>query len=522
MSGPDGRTTTEVALPAPVEGSMAAWLWAHYQMAQLQADPERRRAAISRLGVEFGLVTPQTSLIVLENASDYARHGIAPPAELRDEVAALTRELEKTKVQSQTARLERVAEQWRDRITWWETRFPKDAPRARAKPVAAFAMPPPPAASPVIVDDPTSMDGPAPQRSLAPAARAAPPPMEMAAAASADESTTLDSIQVTGSRMSDEEIAAMRADAGVATISLQPWQPDSPVARRLRAAAPDTVYALYLDERERATQGTAFYLDVADILFAKKQPELALRVLSNLAEMQLEDRHILRVLGYRLMQAGRADLAVPVLERVLAIGGEEPQSYSDLALAHAALGHHQRAVDLLHEIVLRDWDGRFEDIEITSLAELNALAATAPVAVDTSRVDPRFLRNLPVGLRAVLSWDTDNSDMDLHVTDPNGEEAFYSHPDTYQGGRLSDDYTGGYGPEEFVLRDPKPGKYKVEAVYFGDDQQIVTGAPTLSLWLSTDFGTARQQDQRVTVRLLEKKDKILVGEFEVRAPSAAP
>ena len=30
-------------------------------------------------------------------------------------------------------------------------------------------------------------------------------------------------------------------------IALQPWQPDSPYARRLRDAAPDQVYALYLE-----------------------------------------------------------------------------------------------------------------------------------------------------------------------------------------------------------------------------------------------------------------------------------
>jgi hypothetical protein len=35
-------------------------------------------------------------------------------------------------------------------------------------------------------------------------------------------------------------------------------------------------------------------------------------VLSNLAEMDLENRHILRVLGYRLLQAGQPALAMPV------------------------------------------------------------------------------------------------------------------------------------------------------------------------------------------------------------------
>jgi Ca-activated chloride channel homolog len=115
----------------------------------------------------------------------------------------------------------------------------------------------------------------------------------------------------------------------------------------------------------------------------------------------------------------------------------------------------------------------------------------------------------------VLSWDSDNSDMDLWVTDPNGEKCFYGHRSTYQGGAMSADFTGGYGPEEFVLRDAKPGKYKVEANFFGDRQQIVTGATTLQLRLTTGFGTPQQRDRDVTMRLKEAKETILVGEFVI-------
>lgn len=63
------------------------------------------------------------------------------------------------------------------------------------------------------------------------------------------------------------------------------------------------------------------------------------------------------------------------------------------------------------------------------------------------------------------------------MTDPNGEKCFYGHQLTYQGGLISVDFIGGYGPEEFVLRDAKPGKYKVEANFFADRQQLVPALP---------------------------------------------
>jgi uncharacterized protein YfaP (DUF2135 family) len=81
---------------------------------------------------------------------------------------------------------------------------------------------------------------------------------------------------------------------------------------------------------------------------------------------------------------------------------------------------------------------------------------------------------------------------------------------------MSDDFTGGYGPEEFSLRDAKPGKYKVEANFFGDRQQLVTGATTLQLKLTTHFGSGKAREQLVAMRLKEQAETVLVGEFEVK------
>jgi len=325
-------------------------------------------------------------------------------------------------------------------------------------------------------------------------------------------------------RMARSDNAAAKAANAVAApgndsieIRLQPWAPDSPYARRLRDAEPKDLYRVYLDERESHRTSTAFFLDVADLLFAKGQRLLAMRVLSNLAEMNLENRHILRVLGYRLLQAGDATAALPVFRRVRDLSPNEPQSHRDLGLAYAATGQSQKAVDALYEVVSRPWHGRFPEVELIALAELNAIVATSSVRLDMGRIDPRLLKNLPLDLRAVLTWDADNTDIDLWVTDPNGEKAFYGNRLTWQGARMSADFTGGYGPEEFSLKVAKPGKYKVEAQFYGHRQQIVAGATTLQVKLTSKFGTRAAKDQLVTLRLKSGRDVVLVGEFEVGA-----
>ncbi|MDR7191521.1 VIT domain-containing protein [Luteimonas terrae] len=478
------------------QGELAALQWARFQLAALQAEPERNRQRIAALGQRFGLVTPGTSLLVLERIEDYVRFDIEAPASIADAVASARAQAEITQVRDRQTRRDAVARGWAERIAWWARVFPKDAP---PKQIAA----------------PQGVDDSMPPAPPAPAPMAAAAPMVMAEAASSP--MPLDRTQTTASRARAGNVADASSDAQApaATIRLNPWQSDAPLARRLREAPDGEVYARYLDARDAEVQGTAFYLDAADVLQRRGETALALRVLSNLAELDVDNPHVLRVLAYRLRELQRDDLAVPVLERVLAMRPEEPQSLRDLALAYAATGERQRAVHLLADVVDGDWNGRFAEIELTALAELNALIATAATPLDTSAIDPRLLRNLPLDLRAVLSWDSDDSDMDLWVTDPDGEKAYYGNRLTRQGARMSPDFTRGYGPEEFALRDAKPGTYRVEANFFGQRQQVVTGATTLTLWLSTGFGTAAQTDQRVTLRLSDARETVFVGAFEV-------
>lgn len=494
------------ALPATQksdDGELLAGLWAQARLQQLAADRRGNREAMQRLSQQFGLVGPDTSLIVLETLEDYLRYAIRPSGTLRAEYDARFAVQVRDRAAADRQRLDEVAARWKERQQWWNRSWPKGMPpqaKGGALEVASadYAM----ESAPVAM-----LAAPAPAAPPAPAPMAAAEQRMEASSARARRSApasskALDAIAVTGG-FADASAAANDGQLG---IQLAAWQPDSAIARRLREGPPSQLYDRYLAERDAHADSSAFFLDVAD----------PLRVLSNLAEMDLDNRHLLRVLGYRLMQADAPALAVPVFEQVLAMGQEEPQSFRDLGLALAAAGKPQQALAPLYQVVVRPWDSRFDGIALIALDELTNLVARSAPRLDTTSIDPRLLQAMPLDLRVVLSWDADNSDMDLWVTDPNGERAYYGNRQTYQGGRMSQDFTGGYGPEQFSLRNAKPGKYKVEANYFGSRQQLVTGATTLMLRLTTHWGTAKQKDQMVTMRLKDRAETVLVGEFEVR------
>lgn len=505
IAGPGGARTIDVPVtPASPRQPLAPLLWAGWRIDALQADYALKRGEIARLGKRFGIATRDTSLIVLERLDDYVRYDIAPPPALR----TLVEQMQALRAGQFTAtreqHLQRILRELDAKARWWNTPYPKGEPPHYdqvAKPGFDGLQ-----ASPM----PRPLAVPAPAPPSAPAALAAPMP---APAAPAPLARTDSRVTATGSRIA----AAPQASAQPIGIALQKWTPDARYLDRMRQAGADQVYAIYLDEKPDFANSTAFYLDVADLLLDKGKRDLALRVLSNLAEMDLENRQVLRILGYRLLQAGAPELAVPVFETVLRLADDEPQSWRDLGLAHAAAGRPQDAVDKLYQVVLREWDRRFADVELITLADMNAIIAANKGKVNTSRIDPRLLRHMPLDLRVVLTWDADNSDMDLWVTDPNGERCMYSNRLTYQGGQMSRDATGGYGPEEFSLRDAKPGKYKVEANFYGNRQQLLASSTTLQLKLTTGFGTPRARERMVTLRLRGQGETVFVGEFEVPA-----
>ena len=492
---PDGQTTTlSLPITRTAPSKLAAYTWARLRLAELDGERGLRRGEIRRLGQLFRIPTSETSLIVLDRMEDYVQHSIEPPEELKTEYDRLIAQGMQARERERGAHLENVVRRFQAVQAWWNKDFPKET-LAKPKAAASDALSEEVGRSSALGQERVDRRE---QNKLA-RPSAASPVVQFNVASGAKQ----------------EPESKVDQDHGT-VIALKKWVSNAPYIARFHAARASDLYRVYMDARPSWTNSSAFFLDAADALFEKGQTELALRVLSNLAEMNLENRHLLRILGYRLIQAGQARLAIPVLEKVRELAPDEPQSHRDLGLAYAENKQKQQAIDALYEVISHPWHGRFPDVEMIALAELNAVIATPGEKLNLSRIDKRLIKNLPLDLRVVMSWDADNTDIDLWVTDPNGEKAFYGKPLTYQGGAMSRDFTGGYGPEAFSLKNAKPGKYLVQAQFYGHRQQVVAGATTLQVKLTTGFGTTQQREQIITLRLKQQSELVTVGEFEVR------
>ncbi|MBQ4822290.1 VIT domain-containing protein [Aquimarina sp. MMG016] len=134
-------------------------------------------------------------------------------------------------------------------------------------------------------------------------------------------------------------------------IQLKAWNPDTPYIKTLeKEKTVDLAYMKYLEIRKKYTNIPSFYLDVADFFDKKDAQDIAIRVLTNLMEVDLDNHELMKALAYKLEYFDKYDSAVIVYEKMLELRPEEPQSYRDLAIAYEHIGEVQKSFDLLYKI----------------------------------------------------------------------------------------------------------------------------------------------------------------------------
>ena len=464
-------------------------IWAEKQIAQLEREGAEQKQ-IDAVGREYGIVTEGNSLIVLETVEDYVRYRITPPKELQMEYSKRLANQEKQKEDSAKRILENVIAQSAEQSKWWNTQYPLKDSKSKNKAV--------------IMEE---VVYPIDNNAIADVAAVEAPSMERSA-----------SKEVSSNAMAKRATAprSTPAPASVPTskIELNAYNPDTPYLKVMEYTEGGKAIETYYKLKKEYGNTPSFYVDVADYFFKKGNREQAILVVSNLAELSLDDPQLLRMLGYKLSNYSAKKEAIQVFRKVAQLREEEPQSFRDLGLALAEDAQYNEAAKNLYRVVTNEWSSRFGDVQLVTLNDLNSLIARHQ-GIDVSYIDKRLLKKEPVDVRVVLSWDTDNCDMDLWVTDPKDEKCYYQNTLTYLGGKISRDVTQGYGPEEFMLKKAENGKYKVQVDYFGTHSQKQLMPVSLRITFYTHFGTPQQKQEETTVRLSNTKEVIEVGAFQV-------
>ncbi|MDB5471927.1 MAG: hypothetical protein JWR84_3487 [Caulobacter sp.] len=510
----------------PRRHDAAGAFWGVRQIADAEVSDRPDTDRLVALARRWSVATPVASFIVLETMQDYAEADIEPPAGVGKTALAEYRELaderRKEEREARADRLDDLITAWDEQKAWWNTRF---APVKRQRAGKGGAL-----TSLSEEGGPASADAPPP-----PPPPEAPSPVAAADAAALEpRGGTVNEVIVTAQKreesMQDVPIAVSAFGAERLTrpieVEMEPWNPDRPYLKALDAAAPDRFESVLAAMEAEHAKSPAFYLDVAEWLFRKKRTDEAVQMALSALDMPQANDATLMVVGDRMMRYGQVDRALWLLDRLAYLTPDKPQPLRGLALAlivqaeqagtsdAVRAADYRRAAELLNKVIVTPWDGDYDGIELVSLMEFNRILPRLPAG--ERLLDPRLVALLDVDLRVVLEWNTDDSDMDLWVLEPSGDTAIYSNPKTRIGGRLSNDMTSGYGPEEYLLRRAPRGEYQIKANVFAPDALDPNGATTVRARLYRNWGRPNESYEVLEIDLTpDTDDTRLIGKFKV-------
>jgi tetratricopeptide (TPR) repeat protein len=472
-------------------------IWATMKVDELDLLYEKNKAEITSLGKQFSIVTRNTSLLVLDRVEDYVEHEITPPDELKEEYYSLLKEKQKEKEDKEHTAFKEAIEAMEGLKAWYNKKFDgKPKSNTQITGVDSITISTDLSSNTYIATDSTAV-------------------MRYSISAPPENQEGLRQDFASGvSEMKLEEVVVSNLRQPYESeIHLSEWKPDAPYLKELKSVSQNGQLKKYYELKKKNASQPSFFVDVAKYFYESNRKEMALIVLSNIAELKLEDAELLRIMAFQLMEANELQLAILTFEEILKLREEEPHSYRDLALAYNEAGKHDEALQLLYKLILGNWDDRFADVKAIALNEMNAIISANP-SLSVSAIDKRFIYAMPVDVRIVVGWSSDNSDIDLWITDPLLEKCTYQNNETSIGGKLSQDVTQGYGPEEFCLKKARNGEYTIEANLFGDSRQTLGGPITIKADLFTDYGRPKQKRRTINFRVTTNKEVVKVGSLK--------
>lgn len=231
----------------------------------------------------------------------------------------------------------------------------------------------------------------------------------------------------------------------------------------------NTALSLSTGWQLRAPGDLAALIALGEALEARGSGALAARAYGSLLDLYPGRADVLRAAGQRLDRIARQvpavhALAIDAYRRALRVRPDQLTTYRQLAWALWRAGRGEEAIDVLGvglETARRPSVSRV-------LAEDAGLIAAHISARDPARAGwlaPRMMRGIPErpSVRVVLSWESDDTDVDLHIRDRHGNLARFDSRVLASGGELLEDITDGFGPELFVVDAPRAAPYEIAA-----------------------------------------------------------
>jgi hypothetical protein len=242
----------------------------------------------------------------------------------------------------------------------------------------------------------------------------------------------------------------------------------------------------------------------------------AFKLISSFAESSRADITLQRDVAFVLSDWGLDGKSYELSKRLVAVRPAEPPSYNLIANSLVKMNRIDLALIYYDLAFSTEWDERFEGFDLITAVEyyrlLKEIQQGKYKATDMSFVKARFekvkdyldvegIDASDADLVIVITWNTDNTDVDLHVREPNKQECYYEHKTTSNGGFLSNDATDGFGPEMYFLKKAPAGTYSLDIDYYNSSYVQTNAKSKILVTAYKNWGRPNEQRFRKIVEL---------------------
>ena len=245
---------------------------------------------------------------------------------------------------------------------------------------------------------------------------------------------------------------------------------------------------------------------------------LAIKVLSSLIEQNPGDLVLARDVAFTAMEMSRPSQAYHLLRRIAMALPYDPSIYTAIGQCLTQMDQADMAI-VFYEVALGgNFQNRSNDFrkiagteyafllrQIVSDQRESKIKSYAQARLET--IGQKYKIENSADMLITMMWNTDQTDVDLHVVEPSGEECFYSHPRTRSGGHITRDITDGYGPEMYAINKAPAGEYNIMVKYFNTNPNRAGMRSKVYLTIYRDFGTGSESVTRQVVKITKPGQK---------------
>lgn len=267
----------------------------------------------------------------------------------------------------------------------------------------------------------------------------------------------------------------------------------------------DEAFDIYLKQRDEFGNQASFYFDVYDYFKGWNNEIISNRILSNVYEIALNNPKALKALAYKQQEQNQFESALHSFELIKKLEPQKSQSYRDLALAHFYAKDYKSALKMYNNLdknrAVKNVNTR--GIKKTILNDAKQLMTKAGSALETSHVNPLFLKPISYKARIIFEWNDLDSEFDLSIINPQKRYFTWSHTNAENAQRIAQQKEQGYGLEEFYLTNSDKGQWTFNMKYYG--KMSKDKEPTyIKITIYKNFGTSKEQRTIKVIRLDKK------------------